>query len=411
MICKICGKEFGNGAYCQNCNTDRIKALGNYNGFNVSSNDMISKQSVDKISDKVTGVEYDNEHYQNNAICDFCGEVIPAYSLFCPACGKKRQVECPCCHKMFSAKWKFCPYCGTNVETYSDSSRKEKIEQSKESKESKESENREYYDYNDFIFDKEKYRGQEIITIPQSVKHIHCSTFEGCGWITQINLPNELEAIPHNCFKNCSNLESISIPKGVNKIADTAFEGCKKLKCFKGEMSADLGRVLIKDGELLAVAPAAEIGALYVIPNTVTKISASFGGCNKLEVVRIPESVVDVDLCVFEDCKKLKRFEGKYSADDGRALVKDGELIAIASAGINASYTIPDTVTKISAWFKDCDNLEIIHIPDSVIEITENAFIFCVSLHKIVVSTKERVQCLYKQLDGFSREVLFSEEE
>lgn len=223
MICKICGREFGNGAYCQNCNTDRIKALGNYNGFNVSSNDMISKQSVDKIFDKVTGAEYDNEHYQNNAICDFCGEVIPAYSLFCPACGKKRQVECPCCHKMFSAKWKFCPYCGTNIETYSESSKQEKIEQSKESKES---ENREYYDYNDFIFDKEKYRGQKIITIPQSVKHIHCSTFEDCDWITQINLPNALEAIPHNCFKNCSNLESISIPKGVNKIDDTAFINC-----------------------------------------------------------------------------------------------------------------------------------------------------------------------------------------
>jgi len=89
MICKICGREFGNGAYCQNCNTDRIKALGNYNGFNVSSNDMISKQSVDKIFDKVTGAEYDNEHYQNNAICDFCGEVIPAYSLFCPAWKEK----------------------------------------------------------------------------------------------------------------------------------------------------------------------------------------------------------------------------------------------------------------------------------------------------------------------------------
>lgn len=220
MICKICGREFGNGAYCQNCNTDRIKALGNYNGFNVSSNDMISKQSVEKISDKVTGMEYGNEHYQNNAICDFCGEVIPAYSLFCPACGKKRQVECPCCHKMFSAKWKFCPYCGTNVETYSESSKQETKEQSKEIEE------REYYDCNEFIFDKEKYRGQEIITIPQSVKHIHCSAFEGCDWVTQINLSKALEAIPHNCFKNCSNLESISIPKGVNKIADTAFKDC-----------------------------------------------------------------------------------------------------------------------------------------------------------------------------------------
>ena len=298
MICKICGKEFGNGAYCQNCNTDRIKALGNYNGFNVSSNDMISKQSIDKISDKVTGMEYDNEHYQNNAICDFCGEVIPAYSLFCPACGKKRQVECPSCHKMFSAKWKFCPYCGTNVETYSESSGKGQ---------SKESEEREYYDCNDFIFDKEKFRGQEIITIPQYVKHIHCSAFEGCDWITQIILPDTLEDIPHNCFKNCSKLESITVPKGVNKIADTAFDGCKNLKHFKGEMSADFGGVLIKDGELLAVAPAAEIGVLYVIPNTVTKISASFAGCKKLEIVRIPDSVIKINQYAFAGCWNLHR--------------------------------------------------------------------------------------------------------
>lgn len=307
MICKICGREFGNGSYCQNCNTDRIKALGNYNGFNVSSNDMISKQSVEKISDKVTGMEYGNEHYQNNAICDFCGEVIPAYSLFCPACGKKRQVECPCCHKMFSAKWKFCPYCGTNVETYSESSKQETKEQSKEREGREGREEREYYDCNEFIFDKEKFRGQEIITIPQYVKHIHCSTFEGCDWITQIILPDTLEDMPHNCFKNCSKLESITVPKGVNKIADTAFDGCKNLKHFKGEMSADFGRVLIKDGELLAVAPAAEIGVLYVIPYTVTKISASFAECKKLEIVRIPNSVIKIDQYAFAGCWNLHR--------------------------------------------------------------------------------------------------------
>ena len=27
-----CGQEFGNGAYCQHCNADRITALGNYSG-------------------------------------------------------------------------------------------------------------------------------------------------------------------------------------------------------------------------------------------------------------------------------------------------------------------------------------------------------------------------------------------
>ena len=30
MKCHVCGQEFGNGAYCQHCNADRITALGNY---------------------------------------------------------------------------------------------------------------------------------------------------------------------------------------------------------------------------------------------------------------------------------------------------------------------------------------------------------------------------------------------
>ena len=32
MKCNVCGQEFGNGAYCQHCNADRITALGNYSG-------------------------------------------------------------------------------------------------------------------------------------------------------------------------------------------------------------------------------------------------------------------------------------------------------------------------------------------------------------------------------------------
>lgn len=402
MICKICGKEFGNGAYCQNCNTDRIKALGNYNGFNVSSNDMISKQSVDKISDKVTGVEYDNEHYQNNAICDFCGEVIPAYSLFCPACGKKRQVECPCCHKMFSAKWKFCPYCGTNVETYSESSKQETKEQSKESKESKE---REYYACNEFIFDKKKYRGQEIITIPQSVKHIHHASFRDCNWITQIILPDTLEDISSDCFRNCSNLRSIVVPGSVKDISPTAFYGCTSLEKFDGKYSSDDGCSLVQDGQLIAIAPAG-IGESYAIPDTVTNVLADFGLCDNLKVIRIPDSVTTIDEFDFLGCRSLKKFEGKYSADDGRALVKNGELIAIAPAGIGDSYSIPDNVTKVSAIFDDCDHLSVIRIPDSVIEIDESAFECCLDLHRIVVSSEERIRYFKKQLDEESGELL-----
>ena len=376
MICKICGKEFGNGAYCQNCNTDRIKALGNYSGFNVNSNDMISKQSVDKTSDNVTGMEYDNEHYQNNAICDFCGEVIPAYSLFCPACGKKRQVECPCCHKIFSAKWKFCPYCGANVETYSEGSKKEKKEQSKEREE------RENYDCNEFIFDKKKYRGQEIITIPQSVKHIHRASFRGCNWITQIILPDTLENISSDCFRNCSNLRSIVVPGSVKVISPSAFYGCTSLEKFDGKYSSDDGCSLVKDGELIAIAPAG-IGESYAIPDTVTKVSADFGLCDNLKVIRIPDSVIEIDEYDFFGCSPSAYFiSNKFCPLGERFLIDGNVLLSVALNGVD-TITIPNTIEVIGTRaFRGCKTLKHITIPKSVTKIGWGAFRICIYNHR-----------------------------
>ena len=111
-------------------------------------------------------------------------------------------------------------------------------------------------------------------------------------------------------------------------------------------MSADFGRVLIKDGELLAVAPAAEIGVLYVIPNTVTKISASFAGCKKLEIVRIPNSVIKINQYAFAGCDGITQI------------------------------ILPDTLEDFS-FLKNCSNLESITIPKGVKKIVDTAFYGC----------------------------------
>ena len=134
MKCNVCGQEFGNGAYCQHCNADRITALGNYSGGynapdipkNVASNTNPGG------SDPTSGYSYGNAqdsnytHKQGRAgngveqfmICYHCTNVIPADSEYCPCCGTKLFVVCPKCGHYYSSQYKICNKCGTNREEY-----------------------------------------------------------------------------------------------------------------------------------------------------------------------------------------------------------------------------------------------------------------------------------------------------
>ena len=113
MKCSICHKEFGEGVKCQHCGTDRVTALGNYQGYspNVKSvNDSNNNTQSTDISSPQKGFD----------ICYSCGEVIPAGSKFCPICGKQLFIECPKCHQKYFAQYKFCPNCGTNRIEYNE---------------------------------------------------------------------------------------------------------------------------------------------------------------------------------------------------------------------------------------------------------------------------------------------------
>ena len=82
MKCSICGKEFGNGANCKNCGTDRVTGLGNYSGYDTPSN---SSGKVESSSSRRENPHQivDNEPKivkVSSMICHACGEIIPADS-------------------------------------------------------------------------------------------------------------------------------------------------------------------------------------------------------------------------------------------------------------------------------------------------------------------------------------------
>lgn len=124
MKCNVCGQEFGNGAYCQHCNADRITALGNYSGgYNAPDS---PKNITSNTNDYDSGNDSYNSSKRNEArnsreqfmVCYNCANVIPVDSEYCPCYRTKLYEVCPKCGHRYSSQYKICNKCGTNKEEY-----------------------------------------------------------------------------------------------------------------------------------------------------------------------------------------------------------------------------------------------------------------------------------------------------
>lgn len=145
---------------------------------------------------------------------------------------------------------------------------------------------------------------------------------------------------PSPWYTNRDSIKTINIADGVTSIGYEAFKDCTNLNSIE-------------------------------LPNTVTSIEYyAFQGCTNLTSITIPDSVTEIDTYAFENTAYYNNADNW----ENNVLYIGNHLIE-AKQTISGDYEIKEgTVTIAEDAFQNCYNLQSITIPESVLNINQNAF-------------------------------------
>lgn len=231
------------------------------------------------------------------------------------------------------------------------------------------------------------------------------------------SMPDTITAIRTGIFVNCKGLTGIAVGKQVNKILD--FTGCDNLEDVQMPEESDYysldGMIFNKEKTSLLFCSAGKTGDCQV-PDTVKEVKLNcFKDCKKITSLTINTSVLDIGL---QECDSLEVLNlGKNVTDDddlwqyfrGKSLktitvdednedfsAKSGilynkkktELIA-CPAGKTGTVTIPNTVKKLRTYsFAECTEVTKVKFSTKLTTIGINAFFGCTKITSITLPSK-----------------------
>lgn len=211
-----------------------------------------------------------------------------------------------------------------------------------------------------------QYSQLETADFGKSLTLTNITGLENCEKLVSVTVSPSVEKLAQ--FSGCNKLESLVIPDNskMRTIDSNAFNGLKNLKSIVFEGSCDEN---FRIGE------------------------NAFSGCTSLKTFVFPSTISSIGKMAFANCSSLANIEFLEPS----TLKTIGESSFINS-GVT-EITIPSSVQKIGfEAFKNCNLLEVLHIPAATTDIDPKAFMFCNTLKRIEV---DPANTRYSSIDGY----------
>lgn len=220
----------------------------------------------------------------------------------------------------------------------------------------------------------QQFKGKNIkfIDFPTGLKTIGNEAFYNAYLRGELRLPAGLESIGSYAFYNYDTYNTITkvkLPSTITSLGAYAFRYNRYLEEFDfNGISIDIPSYFLQDCDKLITVKGCE--------NITTVGNNAFRSCEYLETIEGLKPVT-VEDAAFSYCYRLKSIDLSNTT-------------SIGSSGFNYCDSLKtidlSSLTSISSYaFQDCDGLTSVIIPDKIISIPNECFIYCRNLQEVVL--------------------------